>query len=92
MNRFDPERWCAPGQSKALTSDTFQPFSSGARACIAIHLVMTELRLFTAQFFREFPGLKLGPSVSDKSMRILDRFHIAPVSKSLEVIVPEPKA
>ena len=62
-----------PGQSKALQTDKFQAFSSGARGCIAIHLVMTELRLFVATFFRELPDLKLGPSVSEKSMRISDR-------------------
>ena len=62
-----------PGQSKALQTDAFQPFSSGARGCIAIHLVMTELRLFCATLFRELPGLSLGASVTDKSMRISDR-------------------
>jgi cytochrome P450 len=62
-----------PGQSKALQTDKFQPFSSGARGCIAIHLVMTELRLFVATFFRELPGLKLAPSVTEESMVILDR-------------------
>lgn len=90
--RFDYRRWLDPSQSKALIQDKFQPFSSGARACIAIHLVMIELRLFVATFFREFAGAKLAPSTTDASMRIVDRFHIAPVSKRCEVVVPERKA
>ena len=92
VDRFDHRRWLSPLQSKALIQDKFQPFSSGARACIATHLVMTELRLFLATFFREFAGVKLASSTTDASMRVLDRFHIAPVSKRCEVIVPAGKA
>lgn len=89
---FDHRRWLSPSQSKTLIQDKFQPFSSGARACIAIHLVMIEMRVFVATFFREFAGVKLAPWTTDASMRILDRFHIAPVSKRCEVIVPAGKA
>ena len=62
-----------PGQSKALQTDVFQPFSSGARGCIAIHLVMTELRLFVATFFRELPGISLSASVTPQNMKVDDR-------------------
>lgn len=92
VRRFDHRRWLSPSQSKTLIQDKFQPFSSGARACIAIHLVMIEMRVFVATFFREFAGVKLAPWTTDASMRILDRFHIAPVSKRCEVIVPAGKA
>ena len=88
MDRFDHRRWLSPSQSKTLIQDKFQPFSSGARACIATHLVMIELRLFVATFFREFAGIKLAPSTTEASMRIVDRFHIAPVSRHCEVTVP----
>jgi len=91
-HRFDPKRWLDPSQSKALIQDKFQPFSSGARACIATHLVMIEMRLFVAIFFRECAGVRLAPSVTDRSMRILDRFHIAPVTHNCDVIVPGEKA
>ena len=91
-DRFDHRRWLSPSQSKALIQDKFQPFSSGARACIAIHLAMTEMRLFVATFFRELAGVKLAPSTTDSSMRILDRFHITPISERCEVIVPAEKA
>ena len=92
MNRFDHKRWLLPSQSKTLVQDKFQPFSSGARACIATHLVMMEMRLFVAGFFREFVGVKLAPSTTDASMRILDRFHISPTSGRCDVIVPGKKA
>ena len=91
-DRFDYRRWSSPSQSKALIQDKFQPFSSGARACIATNLVMIEMRLFVATYFREFAGVKLAPSTTDETMRITDRFHIAPVSKHCEVIVPNKKA
>jgi len=89
MDRFDHRRWLSPSQSKNPIQDKFQPFSSGARACIAIHLVMIEMRLFVAVFFREFAGAKLAPSTTDESMRITDRFHIAPKSKRCEIIIPD---
>ena len=88
VGRFDYRRWLSPSQSKTLIQDKFQPFSSGARACIATHLVMIEMRVFVATFFREFPGAKLAPSTTEESMRILDRFHIAPVTHRCDVIVP----
>lgn len=88
---FDHRRWLSPSQSKALIQDKFQPFSSGARACIATHLVMIEMRLFVATYFREFAGVKLAPSTTEASMRITDRFHIAPVSKHCDVVIPAGK-
>lgn len=90
--KFDHTRWLSPSQSKTLVQDKFQPFSSGARACIAIHLVMIELRVFVSVFFRDCAGVKLAPSTTDASMRILDRFHISPNAKRCEVIVPDEKA
>ena len=92
VDRFDYKRWHLPSQSKALVQDKFQPFSSGARACIAINLAMFEMRIFVATFFREFAGVKFAPSTTDASMRIIDRFHIAPVSKHCDVIIPAGKA
>ena len=53
---------------------------------------MIEMRLFVATFFKEFAGVKLAPSATDASMRIIDRFHIAPVTKRCEVIIPDVKA
>lgn len=50
---------------------------------------MIEMRLFVSVFFREFAGAKLALSTTDKSMRILDRFHIAPNSRRCEVTIPE---
>lgn len=88
VNRFDHRRWLSPSQSKALTQDNFQPFSAGARNCIAMHLVMIELRLFAATFFREFRGAKLAPSTTDESMKIQDRFHIGPIARSCKIILP----
>ena len=88
IHRFDHKRWLSPSQSKTLIQEKFQPFSSGARACIAIHLVMIELRVFVSVFFRECAGAKLAPSTTEKSMRVLDRFHIQPNSKRCEVIIP----
>ena len=92
VDRFDHRRWLSPEQSKTMIQDKFQPFSSGARACIAIHLVMIEMRLFVSMFFRECAGAKLAPSTTDASMKILDRFHIAPRTKRCGVIVPPAKA
>ena len=53
---------------------------------------MIEMRLFVAGFFREFVGVKLAPSTTDASMRILDRFHISPISGHCDVIIPVEKA
>ena len=92
VDRFDYRRWLSPSQSKTLIQDKFQPFSSGARACIATHLVMIEMRIFVATYFREFAGVKLAPSTTDATMRITDRFHIAPVSKHCDVVIPTEKA
>jgi len=92
MDSFDHRRWLSPSQSKTLVQDNFQPFSSGARQCIAIHLVMIEMRLFVSVFFRECAGVKLAPSTTDASMRILDRFHICPNAKRCEVVVADEKA
>jgi len=50
---------------------------------------MIEMRLFVAVFFRELAGAKLAPSTTEKSMRVSDRFHINPVSKRCEIVVPD---
>lgn len=52
---------------------------------------MTEMRLFVAKFFKEFAGAGLASSTTDKTMAITDRFHIAPVSKRCDIVVPEGK-
>jgi cytochrome P450 len=88
IHSFDHKRWLSPSANKNMIQDKFQPFSSGARACIAIHLVMIEMRLFVAVFFREFAGAKLAPSTTSNSMKIIDRFHIAPTAHRCEIIVP----
>ena len=52
---------------------------------------MIELRVFVSVFFRECAGAQLARSTTDKSMRVLDRFHIQPNSKRCEIVVPSEK-
>ena len=48
--------------------------------------------MFVSVFFRECAGVKLAPSTTEASMRVLDRFHISPNAKRCEVVVSGEKA
>jgi cytochrome P450 len=52
----------------------FNPFGHGARQCLGINLGRIEMRLAAALFFRECAGARLGGSVTDQSMQVVDSF------------------
>jgi cytochrome P450 len=72
--RFDHTRWLSDSRITDEAKLAFNPFGYGARQCLGIHLGRMEMRLAAAMFFRECVGARLGRSVTEESMRVVDSF------------------
>lgn len=73
-NRFDHTRWLPGTELSELAKFSFNPFGQGARQCLGIHLGRIEMRLSVALFFRECRGAKISPTVTPRSMDVVDSF------------------
>ncbi|BCS19606.1 cytochrome P450 [Aspergillus puulaauensis] len=71
---FDHTRWLGDSGITEQAKLAFNPFGYGARQCLGIHLGRLEMRLAAAMFFRECAGARLGESVTEESMRVVDSF------------------
>ncbi|OJI99529.1 hypothetical protein ASPVEDRAFT_38938 [Aspergillus versicolor CBS 583.65] len=71
---FDHTRWLRDSGMTEQAKLAFNPFGYGARQCLGIHLGRLEMRLAAAMFFRECAGARLGESVTEESMRVVDSF------------------
>ncbi|KAE8347348.1 hypothetical protein BDV24DRAFT_173226 [Aspergillus arachidicola] len=84
--RFDVSRWLKTETSASeLAKKAFSPFGAGGRICLGIHLAWMELRLATAQFFRECAGVRLAPSATWENMRPVNHFLISPRGNQCEI-------
>ncbi|KAM0717277.1 hypothetical protein Q7P37_007129 [Cladosporium fusiforme] len=85
-NEFLPSRWLndeiSPEAKKA-----FHPFGAGSRICLGIHIAYMELRLASAEFFRECKGARLGRSVKEETMEMLDYFLVTPRGHQCEIVL-----
>lgn len=63
----------------------FHPFGAGSRVCLGMHLAYMELRLATAEFFRECKNIRLAESVTTDSMEMENYFLIAPKGHELKI-------
>ncbi|KAI9710719.1 MAG: hypothetical protein M1820_002552 [Bogoriella megaspora] len=85
--KFDESRWLpryARSQSEEMKT-AYHPFGIGSRICLGIHMAQMQLRITTAQFFRECQDARLCPSVTPASMELKDYFVIAPKSHKCEI-------
>lgn len=62
---------------------------AGSRACLGIHLAYMELRLCTAEFFRQCKGARLCPSATGKSMKMENFFLVAPQGHKCEITLAQ---
>jgi cytochrome P450 len=85
-HRFRPSRWLnneiSPAAKKA-----FHPLGAGARVCLGIHLAYMELRLASAEFFRECKGARLGAGTTEESMELENYFLVTPRGHKCEVVL-----
>ena len=86
-SRFLPSRWLNNGVSPAAKK-AFHPFGAGSRVCVGVHLAYMELRLSTAEFFRQCKGSKLASETTDASMEMENFFLVTPRGHKCEVILP----
>ncbi|KAK5651667.1 hypothetical protein OQA88_11842 [Cercophora sp. LCS_1] len=77
---FDPSRWESPTKDM---KDAFFAFGGGSRVCLGMHLARMELRLATAQFFRNFPDARVSTreGMSDEDMETKIHFLLSPKGK-----------
>lgn len=90
-NVFNPHRWLDTSSqnessSSALAKTANHPFGAGSRVCLGIHLAQMELRLATAEFFRNCRGARLAPSTTPESMEMENFFLVAPRSHRCDVL------
>lgn len=64
-----------------------QPFGAGARTCLGINVAQMEIRLATAEFFRECAGARLAPSTTPASMALDQFFLLSPAGHKCEVVL-----
>lgn len=91
---FNPCRWLQMStdsmDSKNETARiAHHPFGAGSRVCMGIHLAQMELRLATAQFFRNCKEAKLAPSTTSQSMEMENYFLITPQSHRCDILVSQ---
>lgn len=53
-----------------------------------MHLAYMELRLASAEFFRQCKGATLGPETTDQSMDLENYFLVAPRGHKCDIILP----
>lgn len=53
-----------------------------------MHLAYMELRLASAEFFRQCKGAKLGPGTTEASMELENYFLVAPRGHKCDIILP----
>ena len=83
---FDVGRWLDPARANDAARNAMMPWGGGSRICLGMHLARMELRLATAVFFRKLGGAKLAGSTTKESMRVENRFLIAPVGHKCEIV------
>ncbi|KAF7591314.1 hypothetical protein BBP40_001690 [Aspergillus hancockii] len=81
---FVPEGVTTSAAEKAKKA--FVPFGGGARICLGIHLAWMELRLATAEFFRECRSVRLAPSATWENMKPLNYILISPSGRRCEIV------
>lgn len=84
--RFLPSRWLNDEVSQEAKR-AFHPFGAGSRVCLGIHMAYMELRLASAEFFRQCKGARLAPETTDESMEMENYFLVTPRSQKCEVIL-----
>jgi cytochrome P450 len=84
---FLPSRWLNDEVSPAAKK-AFHPLGAGSRVCLGIHLAYMELRLASAEFFRQCKGAKLAAETTDASMEMENFFLVTPRGHKCEVILP----
>ncbi|KAJ3542070.1 hypothetical protein NM208_g2344 [Fusarium decemcellulare] len=77
--RFFPERWL---DETTEMKENFLTFSAGNRACVGLNLAHLQLRLYLGTVLREFE-LRLHPSTTESSMKMLESYIITPQEKCL---------
>ena len=53
-NDFDPKRWINPSLTQNVSNLNYLPFLTGARACIANKLALTEFKVLLSMLIRNF--------------------------------------
>lgn len=53
-----------------------------------MHLAYMELRLASAEFFRQCKGAKLAPGTTEASMELENYFLVAPRGHKCDIILP----
>jgi len=53
-----------------------------------MHLAYMELRLASAEFFRQCKGAKLAPETTDESMEMVNFFLVTPRGRKCMVVLP----
>lgn len=84
---FLHSRWLNNEVSPAAKK-AFHPFGAGSHTCIGIHLAYMELRLASAEFFRQCKGAKLAAETTKASMEMENYFLVTPRGHKCEVILP----
>lgn len=86
---FDPARFLKQESTSRVPSppaSAMQPFGSGSRVCLGIHLAYMELRVALAQFIRECKTVELSPDMTDAVMEAENFFLIAPREHRCDVV------
>ena len=86
FSRFLPSRWLNDEVSQEAKR-AFHPFGAGSRVCLGIHMAYMELRLASAEFFRQCKGARLSPETTGESMEMENYFLITPRAQKCEVIL-----
>ena len=85
-SRFRPSRWLN-NEVSVEAKKAFHPLGAGSRICLGIHLAHMELRLASAEFFRQCKGARLAAETTEASMEMENFFLITPRSHKCDVIL-----
>lgn len=83
LRRFDPDRW---SNANAAMKEQLMAFGSPARICLGQNIARLEMLQALFRFFRYCPNVELAPSVTDKSMEMVDFFSVKPKGGRLEIL------
>ncbi len=84
VSRFDPDRFL-PENLTSEQKTSLSPYGSGTRICLGMHVANLMMMHIIAGLFREFPGLKLSPTMTDDMMDFLNFFVVIPKGQKCEV-------